>query len=194
MKIILASTSLRRKEILSKTNLQFEVHPAEYEEDMTLDLHPYELAKHLSLGKAQSISHKHQHALIIGADTFIVFEDKLLGKPHTPEKAIATLHMLSGKPHFVITGFSIIDTSTNKIFSDIEETKVHFRDLSKEEIEAYVATGEPLDRAGSYAIQEGGAAFVQQVEGDVFNVMGLPLNRLLAVLKSEFQIVAKKIY
>src|ERR1035437_1103076 len=124
-KIILASSSPRRKEILSKTGLKFLVDVGDYEEDMTLNMKPMELVKVLSRGKAESVAKRHKNAIIIGADTFIAYKDHLMGKPHTPEKATAMLKKLSGKVHSVITGFTIIDTKTKKSVSRAVESKVY---------------------------------------------------------------------
>jgi septum formation protein len=193
MRIILASTSPRRREILDKTNLSFEIHPAEFEEDMSLNLAPFELAKHLSLGKAQSVAEKHADAIVIGADTFILFENELLGKPKTPERAFEMLSKLSGRVHSVVTGVAFVHAEHNKIISHAEETKVYFRPLTTEEINEYVATGEPLDKAGAYGIQSGGGKFVEKIEGDFFTVMGLPLESTLHLLRTEFGVDVKRI-
>ena len=189
-RIILASTSPRRKELLSKTGLEFEVISGDYEEDMTLPMSPKELVKFLSRGKAESVAKKYK-GIIIGADTFIAFDNKVLGKPHTAEKARATLAMLRGKQHSVLTGFTIIDTESGKSFSDVVEATVTFRNYSDEEIEAYVSTGEPLDRAAAYAIQGGGAAFVEKIEGDYDGIVGLPVTAVTEALK-EFGVNAVK--
>lgn len=182
-KIILASASPRRKEILELTGLKFSIDAGDYEEDMSLRLKPHQLAKFLSSEKAKTIAVKHTNALVIAADTFIVFKDHLLGKPHTKEEARRMLTLLSGKAHSVITGFTIIDTNTRKKHSTSVETKVYFRKLTVFEIEAYIKTGEPLDKAGAYAIQGIGAIIVKKIEGDYFNVMGLPLSSLTEALK-----------
>jgi len=182
-KIILASTSPRRKELLEKTGLPFEIVASNYEEDMTLVLPPHELAKHLSKGKADAVAQDYKDAIIIAADTFIVFGDKILGKPHTPKKAKETLAMLSGGTHSIVTGFTIIDTQTGKNISRTTETKVHFRKLTIEEIDAYVATGEPLDKAGAYGIQGLGSELVDKIEGSFSNVVGLPVEEVMVALK-----------
>ena len=176
--VILASTSPRRKEILSKTKLAFTTEESDYEEDMSLDLPPEELAKTLSSGKAEAVAKRHDDAIIIGADTFIAFEGKVLGKPNTPEKAKEMLESLSGKSHSVFTGFTIIDCANQKKVSKAIETKVYFKNLSDKEIQDYVDSGEPINRSGAYAIQELGALLVEKIEGDFFNVMGLPLSAL----------------
>ena len=182
-KIILASASPRRREILSMTGLKFSVDAGGYEEDMDLALKPRRLARFLSSEKAKAIAVKYINALVIAADTFIVFRGSLLGKPHTRVEARRMLDLLNGKTHSVITGFTIIDTSTKKKLSRSVETRVYFRKLTVEEIEAYIGTGEPLDKAGAYAIQGIGAVIVKKIEGDYFNVMGLPLSSLTEALK-----------
>ena len=182
-KIILASASPRRREILKITGLEFTVCESDYEEDLDLALRPRELARFLSLKKAEAVARRHRDAIIIAADTFIVFRDKLLGKPHTETEALKMLKMLNGRAHTVITGFTIIESGGNKISSRSVETKVYFKKLGIEEIKAYVRSKEPLDKAGAYAIQGLGAVFIEKIEGDFFNVMGLPLCALSEGLK-----------
>jgi septum formation protein len=181
--IILASTSPRRKEILAKTKLPFIVVPSKYEEDMTLQMPPIELAKHLSLGKAKSVANDYKDAIIIGADTFVVFKNKLLGKPKNDQQAREMLQMLRGNENDLITGVTIIDTLNNKEKSFHEISRVFMKDISDEMIDSYIKTGEPLHMAGAYSIQEIGAIFIDRIEGDFFNAMGLPLARLAEELK-----------
>jgi septum formation protein len=181
--IILASASPRRKELLEKTGLKFEVEPSNYQENISPELEPHELAKSLSLEKARLVARNHQNTLVIAADTFIVFEGKILGKPPRETEAKKMLETLSGRPHSVITGFTIIDTENNKALSKSVETKVYIRKLSSKEIEAYVKSKEPLDKAGAYAIQGLGSVIVEKIEGDYFNVIGLPLSVLAESLK-----------
>ncbi len=182
-KIILASASTRRHEILKLTGLKFSVCPSAYEEDLNLSLRPRELARHLSRKKAEAVANKYKDTIIIAADTFIVFKNKLLGKPHNEKDAEKMLRMLNGKAHSVITGFTIIDTGSNKILSRSVETKVYFKKLTREEISAYVRSKEPLDKAGAYAVQGLGAVFIEKIEGDFFNVMGLPIFTLTGSLE-----------
>ncbi|MCC6347220.1 MAG: septum formation inhibitor Maf [Nitrospirales bacterium] len=183
VRIVLASASPRRREILEKAGLRFTVDAGEYEEDMGLHLPPHRLARHLSGEKAKAVAPRHRDALLIAADTFIVFRDRLLGKPHTAEAAREMLSALSGKTHSVITGFTLLDTASRKRVSGSVETKVSFKRLTGEEIEAYIATKEPLDKAGAYAIQGVGAVLIRKIEGDYFNVMGLPLSAVADALK-----------
>ncbi len=189
--IILASASPRRKEILEKAGLRFGVDESGCEEKITAGLSPSALARSLSRQKADAVAAKYGNAIIIAADTFIVFEDDLLGKPHTAKEATRMLKILSGKAHTVITGFTIIDTESGKTLSRSVKTKVYFKKLSSNQVEAYVKSGEPLDKAGAYAIQGLGAALVEKIEGDFLNVVGLPLNALVKGLK-EFGIYIRR--
>ncbi len=182
-KIILASASPRRKELLERIGLKFEVEPSNCEEDIHSESEPYELARIMSLKKAEAVASKHSNVIVIAADTFIVVGDQLLGKPHTDNEARRMLETISGRSHFVITGFCIIDSATNKTLSESVETKVYIRQLTPAEIDAYVKSKEPLDKAGAYAIQGLGAVIVERIEGDYFNVMGLPLSALTEALK-----------
>jgi len=182
-KIVLASASPRRKDILGMTGLRFTVRASDYKEDLSLPLPPRELARFLSRKKAEAVARKQKKAIIIAADTFIVFNNRLLGKPHSDEEAGKMLRMLNGKAHSVITGFTIMDAANGKTVSRSIETKVYFRKLGKEEILSYVRSKEPLDKAGAYAAQGLGAAFIEKIDGDFFNVMGLPLCALTQGLK-----------
>ena len=177
-KIILASASPRRKEILEITGLKFTVCESSYEEDLAMSKEPRALARFLSRKKAEDVVQKYSDAVVIAADTFIVYKDKLLGKPSAPDDARRMLRMLSGKAHSVITGYTVIDSKSNKKISRSVETKVYFKKLTQDEINAYVRSGEPLDKAGAYAIQGLGAVFIEKIEGDFFNVVGLPISAL----------------
>ena len=144
---------------------------------------PAELAMFLSAEKARSVADKYPEALIIGADTFIVYGDHVLGKPKTEQRAREMLRVLSGKENAIISGVTILDSASGKKHSFHETTRVFMKDLSDETISAYIKTGEPLDKAGSYALQELGAILIDRIEGDFFNAMGLPLSRLVEELK-----------
>jgi septum formation protein len=182
-RIILASASPRRKELLEKIGLKFEVEPSNYAENMRSRLSPDELAKSISLEKARAVAGKHKNAIVIAADTFIVFRGKIMGKPNTEAEARKMLMTLRGKSHLVITGFTILATEENKVSTRSVETVVHIKNLTPEEIDAYVKSKEPLDKAGAYAIQGLGSVIVERIEGDYFNVMGLPLSALAEGLK-----------
>lgn len=179
----MASSSPRRKEIFSKIRMPFKVVESDYEEDMSLSMLPVELAKYLSGGKARSVARTHPEAIIIAADTFVVYDNRVLGKPKTEERALEMLRMLSGKENDIITGVTILDSSNGREYSFHEITKVFMKKISKDTIAAYIKTGEPLDKAGSYAIQELGAILIDRIEGDFFNAMGLPLARLALELQ-----------
>jgi septum formation protein len=182
-RIILASASPRRKELLEKIGLKFEVEPSNYSENMRSKLSPDELARSISLEKAKVVASKHKNAIVIAADTFIVFGGKILGKPGTEAKARKMLMMLKGKSHSVITGFTILDTDNDKVLTKSVETIIHIKDLTSEEVDTYVRSKEPLDKAGAYAIQGLGSVIVEKIEGDYFNVIGLPLSVLAEGLK-----------
>ncbi|MCK9351823.1 MAG: Maf family protein [Candidatus Paceibacterota bacterium] len=185
-KLILASGSPRRKELLEKAGFLFEVVVSEYEEDMTLQLSPTELVKHLSYGKAETVANTHPDAIVLSADTIVVLDGTVLGKPHTGERAKEMLRMLSGKQHSVWTGFTIILKSEEKSISRAVESKVIFKDLSDKEIEEYIATGEPLEKAGAYAIQMLGQKFVEKTDGDIPNIIGLPIDEVQQELRKNF--------
>lgn len=184
MAIILASQSPRRRELLNQMGIRdFVIRPAQGEENMALDLPPKELARKLALGKACEIAVESQSGdLVIAADTIVTLEDKVLGKPRNEEDAFTMLRTLSGKSHVVYTGVAVIQN--NRVVSDAEGTEVKFRTLSDEEIRAYIATGEPMDKAGSYGIQGIGALLVEGIRGDYFNVMGLPVCKLGQILRT----------
>jgi len=182
-RIILASASPRRKELLEKIGLKFEVDASNCVEEVDPALEPDELTRRISLTKAKSVAPRYKDALIIAADTIGVIGKKLLGKPHTADEARKMLAQISGKSHEVITGFTVLDTASNKVFSGTVNTKVYIKKLTGQEIAAYVRTGEPMDKAGAYGIQGLGAVIVEKIEGDYYNVVGLPLSALAEVLK-----------
>jgi septum formation protein len=181
--IVLASASPRRKELLAQIGLEFEVEPSNYVEGMSPKLKPHELAQAISREKALAVAVKRENAIVIAADTFVVFRDKVMGKPRSEAEAKDMLMALSGKTHSVITGFTVQDTADDMIVSKSVETRIHVKRLTTEEVDAYVASKEPLDKAGAYGIQGLGAVLVDRIEGDYFNVMGLPLNALTESLK-----------
>ncbi|MBM4451496.1 MAG: septum formation inhibitor Maf [Chloroflexi bacterium] len=182
-RVILASESPRRRQLLGQIGLKFQVVPSNSTEDLGSSVEPHELAKSLSMEKVSSVAKKHKNAVVIAADTFGVLEGRILGKPKTEGEAREMLVAMSGKTHSVITGFAILDADDGKSVSRSVETKVRFRELTAGEIEAYVRSGEPLGKAGAYAIQGLGAVLIEKIEGDYFNVMGLPLSALAESLK-----------
>ncbi len=169
--------------MLEQIGLKFKVEPGNYDEELNPALDPHELAKSLSLKKAELVAKNHKDALVIAADTFVILEGKILGKPQTETIARKMLEAISGKQHSVITGFTIIDTGSHKVLSRSVATEVYIKKLTSNEIDAYVKSKEPLDKAGAYAIQGLGAVIVEKIEGDYSNVVGLPLSALAESLK-----------
>jgi len=182
-KIVLASASPRRKELLQKIGLKFEVDASNCAEEIDPTLKPDEIVRRISIEKACAVASRHKDAVIIAADTIGVIGKKLLGKPRTAGEARKMLAQISGKSHEVITGFTVLDTATNKVISGTVNTKVYIKKMTQQEIDAYVQTGEPLDKAGAYGIQGLGAVIVEKIEGDYYNVVGLPLSALANALK-----------
>jgi septum formation protein len=181
--VVLASSSPRRKELLEKAGLKFSVDPSETDEKLGESSGPEELAKSISLMKARSAAQRHPGSIIIAADTFGVLDGRLLGKPDDAAHARRMLKQMSGKCHEVLTGFTIIDSGSGKAVSRVVRTKVYFKELSSGQIDKYVESGEPLGKAGAYAIQGSGAALVERIDGDYFNVVGLPVRELARELK-----------
>ncbi len=181
--IVLASASPRRRELLEKIGLKIQVDPSEFPEKTRQYLSPEELVKYNSLGKANFVASRHPDAIIIAADTIGVLNNHLIGKPHNAKEAVIMLHSLSGKTHRVVTALTVIDTGSDNLLTRTVETYVHIKKLTSQEIQNYVQSGEPLDKAGAYAIQGMGALIVEKIRGDYYNVVGLPLNALSDCLK-----------
>lgn len=160
-------------------------HPTEFKEKL-YGLDPEALVCHNALGKAKEVAEKYKDSIIIGCDTIVAYNNEILGKPLTPDNAYIMLVKLSGNYHSVFSGLAVIDTQRNKELAGHDKTEVKFRNLSEKEINDYVASGEPLDKAGAYGIQECGGAFVESIKGSFSNVVGLPkelLTRFLAELE-----------
>lgn len=186
--LILASASPRRKALLEKLNLSFKIIPSEIDEPENTNCKPEEFVKQLALAKAQEIANKlNYNAIVIGADTTVVVEGLSLGKPIDHNDAYKMLKILSNREHKVITGIAIIDTSTNTIMVDHVESEVYFKNLTDEEINEYIKTGEPMDKAGAYAIQGLASTFITGINGCYNNIVGLPIYKLGIMLK-EFNI------
>ncbi len=181
-KIILASQSPRRRELLSRLVSDFEVAVPLADESLQSDISPEDAVKYLARIKAESIA-GHYSGIIIGADTLVVLNGEFLGKPRDVEQACLMLKKLSGNIHKVYTGVCIIDTDTNTTICDYECTDVHFDILSEQDIEWYISTDEPIDKAGSYAVQGLGGRFIKKINGCYYNVVGLPINMLSKMLK-----------
>jgi nucleoside triphosphate pyrophosphatase len=182
--LILASASPRRADILKQIGLQFIIRASDLDEDQFgQPLLPTEMVQSLALKKAQKVAESIHEGLIIGADTIVVIEGEILGKPSSPAEAIAMLSRLNGKEHSVFTGVALVEVPGKRSMVSFSETKVQFRSLGISEIATYVATGEPLDKAGSYGIQGKGAVLVEKINGCYFNVVGLPVAKLVTMLK-----------
>lgn len=182
-RIILASQSPRRKQLLTSLKLNFETIIPDVEEEIKKGEKPIQFAKRVAKDKALKVSKLVEKSLIISADTIVLLDSKILGKPNNPAEAFEMLSLLSNKTHKVITGICVINQLNNKTLVDYEMTKVTFRKLKKHEIEEYIESGSPFDKAGSYGIQEDfGAVFVKKIEGCYFNVVGLPLYRTYKML------------
>ncbi|MBE6771581.1 MAG: septum formation inhibitor Maf [Ruminococcaceae bacterium] len=176
-KIILASASPRRKELLQTAGIEFEVCVADVDESIPEGTKPLDAAKLTATKKALATAESHKDDIVIGADTIVVAGDKILGKPKDKADAAAMLRMLSGIEHEVITGVCLVCEGKSESF--VKVSKVKFYELTDEEIEAYVATGEPMDKAGSYGIQGKGCTLVEKIEGDYFNIVGLPVAKVV---------------
>ena len=182
MRLILASRSPRREMLLRQVGLEFEVDPSELEEQLPSGVPIAEAAAMVALDKARSVAARRDEGLVIGADTVVVLDDMVLGKPSDASEARLMLRRLSGHEHQVITGIAVVDARYGRHRSDSVTTKVRFAPLEDRVIDRYVATGEPLDKAGGYGIQGFGALLVEGIEGCYFNVVGLPLRRLAELL------------
>ena len=179
MQVILASQSPRRKELMELFHIPFIVRVADIDETME-QADPYDEVARVSRLKAMAVP-REEDDVVIAADTIVVCDGKVLGKPKDEADARAMLHLLSGRDHQVMTGVTVL--RGEKILSCTEVTDIHFRDLTEKEIESYIRTGEPMDKAGSYGIQGGAALFAEKLRGDYFNVVGLPVCRLGKLLK-----------
>lgn len=180
--MILASQSPRRKELLGYITKDFKIIPAKGEEKIPENTAPEQAVKILALQKAQEVFAKHMGEIIIAADTVVSIDGVILGKPRNKEHAANMLRMLSGNIHNVYTGVCVIfENGEMELFC--EGTRVEFYPLTEREIADYIATGDPMDKAGAYGIQEKGAANVKGIVGDFYNVMGLPVGRLARVLR-----------
>lgn len=179
-RLVLASGSPRRRDILTALGLAFDVRPPDIDETLRSGEGAAEAARRLAEQKAAAVEAETED-LVIAADTIVVLDGELLGKPAGPSHAAAMLGRLAGRAHEVITGLALRYGAETRSVAAL--TSVTFRSLDREEIAAYVATGEPLDKAGAYGIQGFGSALVERIEGDFFNVMGLPVPALLALLR-----------
>lgn len=181
--IILASSSPRRKKLLEQLGLTIKVVPSNIDEKLNPRLKPKSQAETLSLEKAKAVSGKYKDAIVLAADTIVYIGEEILGKPANADDAKRMLRKLSGKQHSVITGFTIISTADRKIITDSVETKVTFRKLTESEIKNYVKKENTLDKAGAYGAQGFGSLIIEKIDGDFFNVVGLPVSKIIPLLK-----------
>ena len=180
MQLILASGSPRRRELLGLFGIPFVIRAADIDETMDENLPPFDEVARVSRLKALAVPRK-QSDIVIAADTIVVCEGRVLGKPHSREEAVRMLTALSGRDHQVMTGCTVLYGDKSETFTEV--THLHFRELSEKEIKRYVQSGEPMDKAGAYGIQGGAALFCEKLEGDYYNVMGLPVCRLQKALR-----------
>lgn len=188
-KLILASSSPRRQELLRQVHIPYKIRTTEVDELSLNENNPQKIVQQLALIKAESAMRQNLKEVILAADTIICYQDRILGKPNNKEEAMDMLSMLSGNEHEVYTGVAIQSTADLYVF--FEKTKVTFWPLSPEEIEWYIETKEPFDKAGAYGIQGSGAIFVKKIVGDYYNVVGLPISRVVRELR-RFSIYPEK--
>lgn len=192
-KFILASQSPRRREILQKYLSDFEICKSEADENIRDGESPKQIAMGLAFQKAYEVANKYKEGIVLGADTIVVLDEKVLGKPKNINDARIMLEKLSGQKHKVITGFCLIDLSKNQKNVDFVETEVYFKELNENKIQNYLKTGEYSDKAGAYGIQGFGELLVDKINGSYSNVVGLPIERIADVLESEYEIDLLKI-
>lgn len=181
--IVLASASPRRSELLESAGIAFRVVPADICEDPLPGEEPVDHVLRLAEGKARAAADKTDGRFFLGADTIVLCDGEIMGKPKDHDDALRMLRKLSGVPHEVVTGFAIYDRERDGAVIEAVRTKVYFKQLRDEEIEAYIATGCPFDKAGAYAIQGGAAHMVQKIDGSYTNVVGLPLCEVVEQLR-----------
>lgn len=191
--MILASGSPRRSELLSQLGVPFRVVVSGAPEDVEPGLAPEEQAVKLSASKARAVVGDHPHSLVIGADTIVVIEGELMGKPADDAEAAQMLRRLSGREHLVVTGITLIDSDSDISSQSAVTSRVRFRDLSDAEIAAYVTTGEPRDKAGAYAIQGLGGGLVAALDGCFANVVGLPVCEMANLLEQSGLLVHRRV-
>lgn len=180
--IILASASPRRQELMKIAGFNFKVCVAQGDEYLDPALHPADAAMAVAGQKAREVAKKYPHDCVVGADTIVVLDDTVLGKPKDEDDAVVMLKLLSGREHTVYTGVCIINGEKETCFA--ESTKVEFYPLEVEEIHAYVASREPMDKAGAYGIQGLGCVLVKKIEGDYFNIMGFPIAKVVRAIRA----------
>ena len=185
--LILASRSPRRRDLLQRLGVPFSIIPSSLEETFSEGDAPEKVARSLALQKATDVGSDHPDALTLGADTIVVLDGRILGQPEDAEEAKAMLHQLAGRIHTVYSGLALVHPASDRRVAAHETTEVTLSPIDAAEIEAYVASGLPLDKAGAYGIQDRyGALFVEGIQGDYYSVMGLPLHRFYRMLQRDF--------
>jgi septum formation protein len=197
LELALASNSPRRRELLLEAGYEFRLFPVKVSEIFSENLNPGEIVSHLATLKARAAVEHHNELkspgfLVLGADTMVFFDGRALGKPRDALEAGEYLRLLSGNTHSVMSGFCLLETGSTKFFTAYDQTTVEFRALTEVEIAAYVASGEPMDKAGAYGIQGAAAKFVSSVRGSRSNVVGLPMERLARALEENGWNVRKR--
>lgn len=181
--IVLASASPRRQELLANLGLHFEVKISDVDESLDEQIPPAQQVEQLAERKARAVAAQLKQGLVIGADTLVTLNNQVLGKPKDRQEAIEMIKQLQGRSHEVYTGLAVIDAATDKAVITHQATAVRFKSLTMEQIERYVDTGEPYDKAGAYAVQGKASVFIDSIRGCYFNVVGLPVAKLADVLK-----------
>lgn len=181
-KLVLASQSPRRRYLLEQAGLNFDVIPSRFDENQVSRADPREQVRILAEAKAEEVAGAHPEAWVIGADTLVLIDGEVLGKPRSVEEARSMLNRLSGTVHQVLTGYAVRCREKDHLFSDVVATDVHFKALSEDEVEWYIHTDEPFDKAGAYAIQGLGTFLVRRIQGSYTNVVGLPVCEVIEYL------------
>ncbi len=183
-KLILASSSPRRQQILKMVKLNFDVIPSFIDENYEKSLKPKQIVEDLSIKKATTISKKFPNSYVIGADTIVCIKDKILNKPKNQQEAYEMLSFLSNRKHIVLTGVCLITEKNNILFNFIEKSDVYFYKLDEKSILDYIKTNSPYDKSGSYGIQDYSACFVKKIDGCYYNIVGFPISKFLNILKT----------
>jgi septum formation protein len=182
--LILASASPRRQELLRQIGLSFSVYPSSFVENGDGSLSALDMAIRNAVGKARQVAKEHESGFVLGADTVVVYQDQVLGKPRDRADARRMLQLLSGRWHQVITAVALVDAPSGRLMQDAISTRVHMRRLTPDEIEDYLDSAEPYDKAGAYGIQGRAGQFVDRIEGCYFTVVGLPLSRVVEMIQA----------
>ena len=197
--IVLGSASPRRKLLFQMMGIECTVDPSDIEEIIKPERTPAENVCSLARQKATNVAQRHKNSIVIAADTIVVKDGAILGKPESPEDAARMLRKLSGDHHFVYSGVAVFSLETNgtseQLVTFYEKTKVTFSTLDESEIDQYIASGSPMDKAGAYGIQDDyGSLFINKIEGDYYNVVGFPVNKFYQTLKSDHPAMFKKVF